>query len=76
MRIRARPRARRPGYWFRARRRYFLAHHGAIGTTLADLAWATAFAAYRLRRAIQRKPDRDPEGLLWDFIRYNLLGRR
>ena len=66
-------RRRMPGYWFLARRRYFLKNHGRAKTLLADLAWAVAYASYRARRALQGKPDRDPEGLLWDFVRHNFL---
>ena len=66
-------RRRRPSYWFRARRRYFLNNHGRIATVLADLAWSLGHASYRLRRLVQRKPDTDPQWLLWDFIRFNFL---
>jgi GT2 family glycosyltransferase len=70
-------RRRRPGYWFRARRRYFLANYGRVATLLADLAWSLGHASYRLRRLVQRKPDTDSQWLLWDFIRFNfLLARR
>jgi GT2 family glycosyltransferase len=70
-------RRRRPGYWFRARRRYFLANYGSVATVLADLAWSLGYASYRLRRLVQRKPDIDSQWLLWDFIRFNfLLARR
>jgi GT2 family glycosyltransferase len=68
---------RRPSYWFRARRRYFLNNHGRVATVLADLAWSLGYFSYRLRRIMQRKPDTDPQWLLWDFIRFNfLLARR
>ena len=40
---------------------------------LADLAWSLGHASYRLRRLVQRKPDTDPQWLLWDFIRFNFL---
>jgi GT2 family glycosyltransferase len=66
-------RRRRPSYWFHARRRYFLNNHGRAATALADLAWSLGYATFRLRRLIQRKPDTDPEWLLWDFIRFNFL---
>jgi N-acetylglucosaminyl-diphospho-decaprenol L-rhamnosyltransferase len=70
-------RRRRPSYWFLARRRYFLGTYGRVATVLADLAWALGHASYRLRRIVQRKPDNDPQWLLWDFIRFNfLLARR
>lgn len=64
---------RRPRYWFEARRRFFLANHGRAKTLAADLTHAAGFAAYRLRRLIQRKPDIDPRSMLWDFLRYNFL---
>jgi GT2 family glycosyltransferase len=70
-------RKRRPGYWFRARRRYFLRNHGRAATLLADLAWALGYASFRLRRLVLRKPGTDPQWFFWDFIRYNfLLARR
>ena len=69
----ARPRKRRPAYWFHARRRFFLTHHGRARTVLANLAWASAYATYRVRRFLQRKPDADPESFLRDFVRYNFL---
>ena len=56
-----------------ARRRYFLNNHGRLATVLADLAWSLGHASYRLRRLVQRKPDTDPQWLLWDFIRFNFL---
>ncbi|HWE37748.1 MAG TPA: glycosyltransferase family 2 protein [Isosphaeraceae bacterium] len=72
----SRARRRRPAYWFHSRRRYFLNHHGRLKTTLADLAWASGYALYRLRRPIQGVPDEDPEHLLGDFIRHNFLAAR
>ena len=41
------------------------ANLGRAKKVLADLAWASAFATYRVRQAIQRKPDIDPVCLLW-----------
>ena len=67
---------RRPRYWFEARRRYFLTHHGRARTALANLLHVGAFASYRVRRRLQRKPDGDPRLMLWDLIRYNLLPAR
>ena len=67
------PRRRLPAYWFRSRRRYFLSNHGIAKTVLADLAWASAFASYRLRHVLLGRPDRAPEGMLADFIRYNFI---
>jgi N-acetylglucosaminyl-diphospho-decaprenol L-rhamnosyltransferase len=64
---------RRPAYWFQARRRYYLKHHGRLKTFFADLAWTLSYMTYLVRCAFQRKPDRDPEKLLRDFIRHNFL---
>jgi GT2 family glycosyltransferase len=64
---------RRPDYWFDSRRRYFVKNHGRLHALLTDAAWALAYATYRLRRLIQRKPDTDPPKLLYDFIRHSVL---
>ncbi len=61
---------RRPGYWFDARRRYYVKNHGRLYAMLADLLHASAFALWRIRRIIQRKPDLDPQHFLGDFIRH------
>lgn len=66
-------RRRRPRYWFESRKRYFIANHGRPKALAADVTHALAFASYRLRRLVQRKPDQDPRWMLWDFIRYNFL---
>jgi len=59
---------RRPAYWFESRRRYFVKNHGRFYAAIADVAWTMGFTIWRFRRAIQRKPDRDPPKLLRDFI--------
>lgn len=64
---------RRPDYWFQARRRYFLKNHGALYTALADAAFLTGFALWRVRRRIQRKPDRDPPHMLADAFRHSVF---
>jgi GT2 family glycosyltransferase len=68
-----RPPKRVPRFWFESRRRYFVKNHGRAYALLASLAWAGGYATWRLRRLVQRKPDRDPPRLLWDFVRFNLL---
>jgi GT2 family glycosyltransferase len=68
-----RPPVRRPAYWHQARRRYFLKHHGAARTALADAAFILGFAAWRLRRRLSRKPDNDPPYLLIDSIRHSVF---
>jgi N-acetylglucosaminyl-diphospho-decaprenol L-rhamnosyltransferase len=66
-------RQRRPGYWFEARRYYFLKHLGPVRTFLADTAWSLGFLSFRIRQRIQRKVDTMPAFLLRDFIHYNFL---
>jgi N-acetylglucosaminyl-diphospho-decaprenol L-rhamnosyltransferase len=67
---------RRPRYWFEARRRFFVANHGRARALAADVTYALAFATFRARRLLQRKPDPDPRWMLWDFLRYNFLPSR
>jgi GT2 family glycosyltransferase len=69
-------RKRRPAYWFESRRRYFTQNHGRVYALLADAAYATAFALWRVRRFVQRKPDTDPPKFLWDFLRHSSFGSR
>jgi N-acetylglucosaminyl-diphospho-decaprenol L-rhamnosyltransferase len=64
---------RRPTYWFQARRRFFLKSHGKLYTALADAAFLSGFAAWRLRRLIQRKPDLDPQDFLADSFRNSVF---
>jgi len=64
---------RRPDYWYQARRRYFLKNYGALYTALADAAFLSGFALWRLRRRIQRKPDTDPPHMLADAFRNSVF---
>jgi GT2 family glycosyltransferase len=64
---------RRPTYWFQARRRFFLGSYGKLYTALADAAFLSGFAAWRLRRFIQRKPDLDPPHFLADSFRNSVF---
>jgi N-acetylglucosaminyl-diphospho-decaprenol L-rhamnosyltransferase len=64
---------RRPAYWFQARRRFYLKNYGAWHTVLIDAAFIVGFAAWRLRRWIQRKPDTDPPHMLADSIRHSVF---
>ncbi len=64
---------RRPDYWFQARRRYYLKSHGALYTALVDAAFIAGYAAWRLRRRIQGRPENDPAHFLWDFIRHSVF---
>jgi GT2 family glycosyltransferase len=64
---------RRPAYWFQARRRFFLKNHGPFYAACVDAAFIAGFAAWRLRRKIQRKPDTDPPHMLADAIRHSVF---
>jgi GT2 family glycosyltransferase len=64
---------RRPAYWFQARRRFFLKSYGKLYTALADAAFITGQALWRLRRMLQRKADTDPAQLLADSIRHSVF---
>jgi GT2 family glycosyltransferase len=64
---------RRPTYWFQARRHFWLKNYGPLKTALADAAWITGFALWRLRRFVQRLPDNDPPYLLIDAIRHSVF---
>ena len=71
-----RPPKRLPQYWFDSRRRYFLKNHGWLYAALADASWASGFALWRLRRALQGKPDSDPPKFLSDFLRNSVFLKR
>jgi GT2 family glycosyltransferase len=68
-----RPAKRVPRYWFESRHRYFARNHGRAYGLVADVAWASGFALWRLRRRLQNKPDHDPPGYLGDFVHFNFL---
>lgn len=70
-------RQRRPGYWFEARRRYFVKNHGLAYTAATDIAWLAANATWRARRRLTGAVDHDPPGLWSDLLRHSvLMGRR
>jgi N-acetylglucosaminyl-diphospho-decaprenol L-rhamnosyltransferase len=64
---------RRPPYWFQARRRYFVKNYGPWYAALVDAVFILGFAAWRLRRRLQRKPDTDPPRMLIDSIRHSVF---
>jgi len=69
---------RRPRYWYQARTRFFVKNYGAIYAALADLAFLSGFAIWRVRRRLQRKPDPDPRHTMLDTILNSVVfsGRR
>ncbi|MFN9708310.1 MAG: glycosyltransferase family 2 protein [Burkholderiales bacterium] len=64
---------RLPAYWFESRRRYFIKNHGRLYAMIADIVWMVAFASWRTRRRVLRRPDPDPPRYLLDFFRYSSL---
>ena len=58
---------RRPGYWFQARRRYWLKHHGLAGALAADAAHAAGLLVRKGRRLVTRKPTDLPDRFFRDF---------
>ena len=60
-------RKRRPGYWFQARRRDWLKHHGFAGALAADAAHAAGLLVRKGRRLVTRKPTGLPDRFLRDF---------
>jgi N-acetylglucosaminyl-diphospho-decaprenol L-rhamnosyltransferase len=70
------PLRRMPAYWFESRRRYFVKNHGWPYAAAADAARIATFAAWRLARAVLRRPDPDPPHLLGDFVRHSVLTQR
>jgi N-acetylglucosaminyl-diphospho-decaprenol L-rhamnosyltransferase len=68
-----RRKSRVPPYWYQARLRYFLKNYGPIYTAIADIAFISGYALWRLRRQIQRQPDTDPPHMLFDSIRHSVF---
>lgn len=64
---------RRPDYWHQARRRFFLKNHGPAYAAAVDAAFILGYAAWRVRRRLQRRPDRDPPHLLADAVRNSVF---
>ena len=64
---------RRPAYWFESRRRFFIKNFGKATALMSDVALLSGFAIWRLRRAIQRKPDLDPPHFLGDLFFHSVF---
>ncbi len=68
----AKPRA---DYWFQARHRYWLKHHGKPATALADLALIAGTAVYRVTRLLSRRDHGVPARFLRDCIAKSVFVR-
>ncbi len=67
---------RRPRYWFDSRAGFFSQNYGFLVSLLADAAWASGYACFRLRRLAMLKKVNDAPWLLWDFVRYTCFASR
>ncbi len=59
---------RRPKYWFQARRRYFLKHHGPVYAALVDAAFITGYAMFQVHHRLLGRPNPNPPRMLRDAI--------
>lgn len=67
---------RMPGWWFDSRRRYLRKYHNFLYVLFCDSIFFKGRAVWQLRAWIKGKQAVDPPHFLWDFFRFNLLGRR
>jgi N-acetylglucosaminyl-diphospho-decaprenol L-rhamnosyltransferase len=58
--------ARRPAYVYKSRSRFFQRSYGRLYAILADQIYLVTYPLWRVRRWLQRKPDRDPAFQWWD----------
>jgi len=63
---------RMPKYWFASRKYYFTKNHGAAYAMLVTVAHVFGGLLWRLRRAIQSKPQADPDHFLRDLVAYDV----
>lgn len=66
---------RYPEYWFDSRRRFYVKNYGKLHALAADAAFLLGFTTFRIRRVVQRKPDKDPPRFWWDFLRNSTFVR-
>ncbi len=62
---------RRPSYWFRSRRHYFIKHHGRLQAFTADLALAAGIMLHHLKVLIRRSANPFPPYFLYDLLRHS-----
>lgn len=66
-------RKRLPQYVFDSRHRFFVKNYGVAYAMLADLAWVSGLALWRLRSILQRKPYEGCPYLLQDALRNSIF---
>ena len=63
---------RMPRYWFQARRRYFVKHHGRLYGALSDAAWLSGHALFIAKQRVRRRRAFVRPRLWRDFAKYSL----
>jgi serine O-acetyltransferase len=61
-----------PAYWFQARRRYFVKHHGRLYGAACDAAWLSGHAIYLAKQRLRRREQAVRPRLWRDFASYSL----
>lgn len=64
---------RLPSYWFESRRRYLQKNHCRLYAATTDLLWLAGNLTWKVRRAVQRKPQSDPAHFWRDMLRHSSL---
>ena len=67
---------RRPDYWYRSRKHYFLKHHGRPYLLLADLAWIAGHVGRRAKELVRGRLSDAPPHNLTDFVRHSFRPHR
>ncbi len=66
---------RRADYWFQARHRYWLKHHGKLKTAMADAAFLSGLALCRLRSVLGGPDHNLPDRFFRDFLSKSVFVR-
>lgn len=61
-----------PRYWFEARRRYLVKHHGRLYGAGCDMAWLCGNLLYATKSTLLRRPLSQRPRLLRDFLEFSL----
>lgn len=66
------PRSR---WWFDSRSHYLRKNYGEAYLWASNVLWVATVAGWKVRRALQGKPEQDPPRFLQDFVKYNFLDK-
>jgi len=70
------PSKRMPSWWFESRNHYLRKSHGLAYLVACNLAFTAGRTIRQVLAWILRRSVDAPPHFLWDFVRYNFLGRR